>query len=173
MTRAYPVPSAGAAALGGAVGGAVAGAVAGVALSAGAVLAGHRAVAGVNAVGAWTVRWLQTADAEAIEHFYRDATLAGSAYILVAGAVIGVLFALCLARLPDDHPVAWGAILGVGAWVFVRAWLAPALDPALLRFFDWHVLLPTCLVYGVALGFWVQASRAVAALVAGRAAALA
>jgi hypothetical protein len=162
MTRSYAAATPGATALGGAVGGTVAGLVAAAVLSVASVMDGQHVSAGLNALGAWSVRWLQTAGPDAIEHFYWDATLGGAAYAVLAGALCGALFALVLSRLPEDHPLVWGGIAGVGLWVAVRWVVGPALDPVLVRVFDWHVLLPTCLAYGLVLGRWVQLARGVA-----------
>ena len=169
MTRAYPVPSPGATALGGAVGGAVGGAAALVVLSVGGLLAGHRAVAGANAVGAWLVRWLQSAAPDAIEHFYWDATLGGVVVAVAAAGLLGAVFALVLARLPHDHPLAWGVLVAVVAWFALRSAVGPALDPVLVRVFDWRVLLPACMAYGLVVGGWVHLGRRTAAGVVRRA----
>jgi hypothetical protein len=168
VTRAYPVPSSAGTAASGAVGGAVAGAVALGALAAGATWQGHHAVAGPNAIGAWLVRWLQIAAPDALEHFYWDASCGGAALVVLVGALGGALFALFVARLPEDHPIAWGVIAGAFGWAGVRWAVGPAIDPVLVRVFDWRVLLPAGLAYGIVLGAWVHLGRGVAARVVRR-----
>jgi hypothetical protein len=117
-----------------------------------------------NAIGAWLVPWLQTAAADAYAHFYVDATVGGIAIALVVGAAVGALFSSVLDRLPQDHPVVWGALGGLMIWAFTWWRVLPALDPALVSMVERSVWLIFCLAYGHVLGVWVSGER-----VAGRA----
>jgi hypothetical protein len=143
------------AAMGGALGGAVTTAV----LAGGAVIMDRAPAAGPNAVGAWLVRWLQTAAPDALDGFYADATLGGLAVAVVAGAVTGAVFGAFLDRLPHDRPLVWGLLLGLLLWALAHHVVAPALDPLLVRLFDWRVLLPAFVAYGAVVGLWVQGGR--------------
>ncbi len=167
----------------GAIGGAIGGAImlACLALAAGPL--GRQPVAAANALGAWSVRWLQTAAPQALDDPYADATLGGIGLALVVGALLGAVFAGWLDRLPDDHPLAWGLVWGLGLWAIARWLVLPALDPVLLQAFDsrpiltlpealaqalgpsiasWldiHALWLAWLAYGLWLGLWVHAGR--------------
>jgi hypothetical protein len=159
LIRIDPAPSAALELLQGAVGGLLAAAVYLAALCLGALLAGHRAVAGLNAVGAWLVRWLQDAAPQALDNFYPDATLGGLIMALVVGASLGALLAGMLVRLPEDQPVAWGGVAGLLSWAAARWSLLPAWDPVLLSAVDERALLAAHLLAGLALGAWLQVGR--------------
>jgi hypothetical protein len=183
--RAYGPPVATPALVYGAVGGALGGALVLVILAILAGPSGHRPVAAPNAFGAWFVRWLQTAAPSALDSFYADATLGGIALALAVGALLGAVFAGAIARLPDDHPLAWGLVWGLMIWAAARWLVLPALDPVLLQAFDarpillerlpdavvqalnprvagWldiPALLPALAGFGLWLGLWVHAGR--------------
>jgi hypothetical protein len=145
----------------GPIGGLVAAALALVPLVGLTVVRGGTPTTALNAVGAWLVRWLQSADASALDGVYPDATAAGVLVFLLVGALVGALFAALLDRLPEDQPVSWGGLLGLGLWALTRGVIAPALDPVLARAVPSSVLLATDLVFGVLLGAWVYAGRVV------------
>jgi hypothetical protein len=166
----YPSPASLGPVLYGAVGGAIVGLVSLAVLAAAAVLSDLQVVVAPNAIGAWAIRWLQTAAPDAIETFHPDATLGGIALSALCGALAGAVFAALMVRLPDDHPAVWGALLGALCWAATRYVVAPALDPLLLRVFDVTALLPAFLVFGLLAGAWVQLGRG---LVAGHPAAAA
>jgi hypothetical protein len=179
--RPYAPPVATVAIVYGAVGGALGGGLMlGIlALAAGSV--GRQPPAAPNALGAWFVRWLQTAAPQALDGFYADATLGGIGLALVVGALLGAVFGGWIERLPDDHPLAWGLLWGLGLWAAARWLVAPALDPLLLETFDTQSLLPEALAsalgptiaawlairalllallaFGLWLGLWVHAGR--------------
>ncbi|RIL08914.1 hypothetical protein DCC79_12570, partial [bacterium] len=124
-----------------------------------AVWRGHAPAAGANALGAAVVRWLQTAAPQALDNVYPDATPGGVAIAVALGAAIGAIFGGMLDRLPEDHPVAWGAVLALATWA-VAAWgVVPALDPVAGRVFEPRHLLAAHLAYGMILGSWVHAGR--------------
>lgn len=152
------------AATGGLLGGLLALAV----LAAAAALGGTPAVAAPNAIGAWLVRWLQAAAPDALESFYYDATLLGIASAMVFGIAAAAVFGGIMVRLPEDHPAAWGLLLGAACWAVTRFALAPALDPLVLRVFDWRALLPAFLAFGLFVGLWVQTGRGLSTLPAGQ-----
>jgi hypothetical protein len=162
VTRVYPSPSAAGVLVYGAVGGGLGAAVSLAVLAADAARAGFGVLAAPNAVGAWLVRWLQTAAPGALAAFHVDATLGGALTHVAVGALVGAVFAVVLDRLPEDHPVAWGAMLGLGLWALAR-WTVPALDPVLSHVVTGIGLLVAHLAYGVLLGAWVDAGRGLGA----------
>jgi hypothetical protein len=113
----------------------------------------------LNAVGAWLVRWLQFAAPDAYEHFYLDATLGGLVIGLAVGAVVGALFAGVLERLPQDHPLAWGIVGGLGLWAVTWWRVLPALDPAAVTHLTGGAWLAMSLTYGLLIGLWVSGER--------------
>lgn len=145
----------------GAVGGLVAAIPALVTLWSSSIYKGHEPSVALNAVGAWLVRWLQTADPSALDGYYWDATLGGAVVFVVVAAAVGSVFAGFLDRLPEDHPVAWGALLGLVLWALTIWAVGPAIDPVLTRTLSHGVLLLTDLVFGVVLGAWIHSGRAV------------
>jgi hypothetical protein len=154
----YASPSAAGVLAYGAVGGAL-GAVGSLVVLAGeAARTGLGALTAPNAVGAWFVRWLQAAAPDALAAFHADATVGGALVHVAVGTLVGAVFAVVLDRLPEDNPVAWGGMLGLGLWALAR-WVVPALDPVLGRVFSGAGLLTAHLVYGALLGAWVQAGR--------------
>lgn len=161
MTQVYDPPHAFRPLAFGAVGGAVAAALALALLVLLTVAQGGVAPTVPNAVGAWLVRWLQTAEPSALDGVYIDATLGGGAVFLFVGALLGALFAALLERLPEDHPLVWGVALGVGLWLLTRWAVAPSLDPILTRAVPSAALLAVDLVFSLLLGGWVQAGRRV------------
>jgi hypothetical protein len=142
-----------------AVGGALAGLVYLGLLTVIAMRDGHGPATGANALGAWAVRWLQSAAPQALDNPYPDATLGGIFIVLIVGALFGALLAALLGRLPDDHPMAWGLLLGLVLWWLVLRSLAPALDPVLLTVVDARGLFVAHLVSGGVLGAWLHAAR--------------
>ncbi len=161
--RVSAPPTAGPAMLHGLLGGAAAGVGFVGALALVAAWRGHAPVAAPNAIGATVVRWLQAAAPQALDNPYPDATLAGIAIAIALGAAIGALFGGMLERLPEDHPAAWGALLGLATWA-VAAWgVVPALDPVAGRAFEPRHLLAAHLTYGMIVGSWVHAGRLIAA----------
>ena len=104
-----------------ATGGALSGLVYLAILTGVALYQGRGFAAGANAVGAWAVRWLQSAAPQALDNVYPDATIAGIFIALLIGALTGAVLASLLARLPDDHPLAWGLLMGLVLW-----WLVPS-----------------------------------------------
>lgn len=127
----------------------------------------HRAIraaalAPVNAVGAWLVRWLQVADPTALELPYVDALAAGVVTPVILGALAGAVIAAAGERFPDDAPLAWSAVAAVGLWIVARFAVAPALDPVLLRAVDGRALFAAHVAFGLALGAWVSAARSAA-----------
>jgi hypothetical protein len=113
----------------------------------------------VNAIGAWLVRWLQGAAPDAFTHFYSDATVGGVLIALAVGAVVGSLFASLLNRLPNDHPLGWGLVVGGVLWVSTWWRVLPALDPAFVTHVEREAWLVGCLVYAGFLGYWIQGDR--------------
>jgi hypothetical protein len=97
----------------------------------------------------------------ALEGFYWDATLGGGVAFVLVGVLVGALFAGVLDRLPEDHPLLWGALLGLGLWALTHWVIAPSLNPLITRALPDGVLLATDLVFGLALGAWIQAGREV------------
>lgn len=140
----------------GAMGGVMAALVALAALCGLAIVQGASVYRPLNAIGAWTVRWLQTADLAALDQFLSDATPAGIFFALVLGALVGAVFA-ALCRRVSDAPVGLGLGAGLVMWAMCQWQLAPALDPVIQRAFKLEVLLGAFLVYGLVLGGWVQA----------------
>ncbi|MCB9177383.1 MAG: hypothetical protein H6648_09505 [Caldilineae bacterium] len=159
MTRVDPAPSAVLEVLYGALGGLLAGAAYVAVLGTAAVAAGHSALAGANAIGAWLVRWLQSAAPQAFDNFYADASLGGALIALLAGASFGALLAGLLLRLPEDQPLAWGGLSGLVGWALARWSILPALDPALPQLLGGRALLAAHLLSGLLLGAWLQAGR--------------
>ncbi len=157
-SRIDPAPLAWLDLLHGILGGMLAGLLYLAALAVGALLAGHRAVAGPNAVGAWLVRWLQESAPQALDNPYPDASLGGLAIALLVGASLGGVLAGLLARLPEDQPLAWGGLLGLVSWLVSRWMVLPALNPVLLRAVDGRALLAAHLLAGLMLGIWIQAA---------------
>ena len=145
----------------GAIGGALAGAVGLGVLVAGSMIAGREPIVAANAIGAWLVRWLQTADPSALDNVYADASIAGIASAILFGAAIGAPLAAWIARYPDDHPIAWGAMAGIGLWALTRWILGPALDPILVRpdaaISGW-TLAAGHVAYGLFIGVWLDAA---------------
>lgn len=121
----------------------------------------------INVLGALWVRWLQSAAPQALENFYLDALLAGLGTTLGAGALLGGILALALARLPEDQPLSWGILSGLLLVLLLHGsgragWgLGPALDPLLATELGWRGLLAAGLVYGGLLGAWLQFDRRV------------
>lgn len=145
----------------GAIGGAVAGATALCVLVAGTALGGREPAVAVNAVGAWAVRWLQTADPSALDNVYADATPIGILTAIVAGAAVGPPLAAWIARYPEDHPAAWGLMAGVGLWVTTRWVIGPSLDPVLVRpgaSVDAWTLAAAHVAFGLVIGLWMHAA---------------
>lgn len=152
-------PSAGQAMAIGMLGGALGGLGYVLALAGAAAWQDRPPVVAANALGAAVVRWLQTAAPQALENFYWDATLIGVGLAVVFGAGVGAVFGGAIERLPEDHPVAWGVVLGLATWAVVVWGIAPALDPVVGQAFAARLLLPAHLVFGVILGNWVHAAR--------------
>ena len=157
-----------------ATGGALSGLVYLAILTGVALYQGRGFAAGANAVGAWAVRWLQSAAPQALDNVYpdatiagifialligEDATIAGIFIALLIGALTGAVLASLLARLPDDHPLAWGLLMGLVLWWLVLRSLAPALDPVLLTLVGGRELFLAHLVSGAVLGVWLNAAR--------------
>ncbi len=144
----------------GAIGGALAGGAALAVLVAGSVISGREPVVPANAIGAWLVRWLQSADPSALENMYADATITGVVSAIVLGAAVGAPLAAWIARYPDDHPVAWGLMAGIGLWALTRWVVAPGLDPILVRpgaaIGGW-TLAAAHVAYGLFIGAWLNA----------------
>ena len=176
MARIYPAPSAAGAMLTGAVGG-IMGAVAGLLVLVAVAIWGSEtgwaalsppvaeAVAPLNAIGAWLIRWLQTADTAALLVPQVDAVALGIALPLLLGSLIAAAFAGLMDRLPDDHPVAWGVMLSVVLFVLTWWFLIPVLDPVLARVVSAAQWFVAVLAYGLTVGLWTQADReAVSAL---------
>jgi hypothetical protein len=161
VARVFAPATSGRPLLFGAVGGSVAGAAALAVGMLAAALNGHAPLAEVNAVGAWFVRWLQTADWAALNNFYADATVGGAAIALLLGALGGAVFGGALERLSDDSPVAWGLVSAAVIWAAARWVVLPALDPALGHSVGALGLAAMCVTYGLVLGFWQRAGRAV------------
>jgi len=146
----------------GAAGGSLGGAIGLGVLAVAASLDGRQPWAAPNAVGAWFVRWLQSAAPPAMDSFYWDASLGGILLAAGVGALAGAVFAGVVEGLPDDHPVAWGLITGAAAWAATRWLVAPALDPALIEAFDSRALLAAHLAAGLFIGLWVLEGRTLA-----------
>jgi len=145
----------------GAVGGLGAAAVALVVAGAAVGAQGRPPVAVANGVGAWFVRWLQTAAPSALDNFYLDATLGGLGIALGLGVVGGAALAGITGRLSEDSPLAWGLAAGFGFWLVAQWALVPALDPVLGRVLPSPGLALACLAYGLTLGWWLRAGRPV------------
>jgi hypothetical protein len=152
----------------GAIGGMLAGLGALAVMTAASVLMGSSGSQASNAVGAWLVRWLQVSDPDSLARFYTDATLGGIALMAIVGALVGAVLAGLLARFPEDQPLAWGAIAGAVLWAVTWWGIGPALSPVLVRTVDWRVLLATCMVYGLVLGWWLRIGRRRSETVASR-----
>ena len=145
----------------GAFGGALAGVVALIVLVVGAMLNGLEPISAPNAIGAWLVRWLQTADSTALENIYADATIAGVLSAVVFGGAVGAPLASWIAKYPDDHPVAWGLMAGLGLWALTRWVVGPALDPILVgpgAVVSGWTLVAAHLAYGLFVGGWLHAA---------------
>jgi len=147
----------------GAIGGAGAGAAATAVLVAGAqVVAGLEGgargwAAPLNAVGATVVRWLQIGQSQAFDGVYPDATPLGAVLVIAGGALFGGCLGALLGRAPDEPRQAWAIAAALGAWAMLRWSVAPALDPVLLREVDGRVLFASWLVWGLAIGAWLEA----------------
>jgi hypothetical protein len=140
-----------------AIGGGLAGLLFLILLLYGAHLAGHAALSGANALGAFFVRWLQDAAPQALNNFYPDATLSSLLIAPLVGAGVGAAFAAFLTHLPEDRPLAWGGVMGVLLWLAGRWSILPALDPVLIQQVDGRVLFAAFLLSGLALGAWIEA----------------
>jgi hypothetical protein len=146
----------------------LAGAAAGLAVLVALAATAGSAVVPVNAIGAWLVRWLQTADPSALTRLYPDATAAGVITAGGVGVVVGAFFAAVMNRLPQDHPVAWGVMMGLVIWVATWFKLLPALDPVMPRAVDRWYWLAALVVFGLITGAWIQSDRGVRRSVPGR-----
>ncbi len=102
-------------------------------LSAFATLGGGSPWVPANALGAWFVRWLQTADPTATTRFYADATLGGILLSGVAGALGGMFWWACLTHWRGARPLVLAVLLALVGLGLVRRIVAPALDPLMLR----------------------------------------
>jgi hypothetical protein len=145
--------------------GALGGALAGLAWLAVATLlavavAGQAPLAVANAVGAWLVRWLQTAAPPALAGFYPDATLGGLALVLAVGALGGALLAGLVLRLDHEGPLAWALVGAVAAWLLLR-WALGAVDPLLLRVLGSAGLAAGCAAWALVSAAWLAAGRRV------------
>jgi hypothetical protein len=159
MARIYAPASSLGPLVSGAVGGLVAGGLAAVALAAASIVRGAPAVEPINALGAWLVRWLQTAGPDAFRHTYPDATPGGVATILVVSTALGAAFGALMNRLPQDHPVAWGLMTAGLLWVASWEAVLPALDPVAKQVLEPAQWLAGMAAYGLALGLWVHGDR--------------
>lgn len=144
----------------GAAGGVLAASVALVVATLLAVQRGHAPVAVLNGVGAWLVRWLHTAAPQALDNFYLDASVGGVAVALGAGALVGAVAAGAWARATTGSGLGWGLGTAALAWAAARWILLPALDPAMATVLAPAALAVTCLAFGLVLGLWLGALRA-------------
>jgi hypothetical protein len=159
MARSVPPPSAAGTACLGAVGGAFAGAAALAVLLGGTAVLGRPPLEAANAVGAWPVRWLQTAAPSSLGQLFLDATLGGPLLAWLVAILAGALVAVALDRLPEGEPLSWGVLIGLGLAALVRWVLAPALDPLLVRTVPTVVILAAGGVFGAVMGGWLAAAR--------------
>lgn len=128
-------------------------------MAAASVLGGGALAAGPNAIGAWMVRWLQSAAPDAVHRAYWDATVGGIVTSAVAGGVVGALFGATTSRWRAGNLPLVGVAVGLACWSVVRWVVAPALDPLLVRVFDWRALLLAGVAFGALLGFWARIGR--------------
>lgn len=138
------------------MGGTLAGGLALATLTLAMISEGRATPAALNVMGAWAVRWLQTASPSALDGWYVDAALSGLAAVLGGGALLGAILAAWLVRIPEDHPLAWGILYALGLWAVLHGYVIPALNPLAEREFSTWVGVG-CLVYGWALGSWLNA----------------
>lgn len=145
----------------GAIGGAVA---AWITLGAWMVLGaadGQAPLVPANAVGAWLVRWLQSAAPSALGNFYPDATIGGLLIVGLFGALAGAVLGAILARAPRDGPLLWGAAAGLGLWLLLRWAIVPGLDPVLGAVLGATGMALACIAWGLLVGLWHRAGRRV------------
>jgi hypothetical protein len=112
-----------------------------------------------NAVGAWLVRWLQTAAPSALENFYPDATLGGLLLVVAGGGTAGAFVAAAAGHGPRRSGLALGLAAALLAWALLALAVAPALDAVLGAVLGPWGLAGTAAAWGLGMAWWLGGLR--------------